>query len=227
MMLQYDCLFLGGLKRQLKGPLPIPSFDAYVLSAKFITNLASKTRLSRVVKQTQFGMEFGNLLEFGDIHFSPYPSKETESLIQYFNTTTTQFRKLKIFLHSSEDVAVKYILNNLNRRTFALVALREISVDTINYVIRQNYTTLPNTNQVLSSLDRGLNNKYEMYLLSGFLTMENTIDSWALEYSIRQKDPTATCKTPQVITTPFPTYEVYINGCIYIFDYLYQISIFV
>jgi hypothetical protein len=143
--------YLGGLKRQLKGPLPIPSFDAYVLSAKFISNVAGKSnRLSAVVKQSQFGMEFGNLLDLGDLHFSPYPSKETESLIDYFNTTTLTFKNLKIFRHSSEDVAVSYILNNLNRRTFALIVLREISVDTINYVIRQNYTTLPNTNQVLN-----------------------------------------------------------------------------
>jgi hypothetical protein len=192
-------VFLGGLKRQLKGPLPIPSFDAYVLSAKFITNIARKTRLSRVVKQTNFGMEFGNLLDFGDLHFSPYPSKETESLIDYFNTTTTTFKKMKIFVHSSEDVAVKYILDNLGRRTFALIVLREITVDTINYVIRQNYTTLPNTNQVLNSLNRGLNTQFEMYLLSGFLTLENMVDVWALDYSIRQK--------------------VYI--CVYIYIYIY------
>lgn len=153
-------------------------------------------------------MEFGNLLDFGDLHFSPYPSKEVNSLIQHFNETTTTFKTLKIFLHSSEDVAVKYILDNLDRRTFALIAIREISVDTINYVIRQNYTTLPNTNQVLNKLSRGLNREFEMYLLSGFLTLESTVDAWALNYSVRQRNPDASCRAPAVTVVPFPTFEV-------------------
>jgi hypothetical protein len=44
---------------------------------------------------------------------------------------------------------VSYILDNLDSPAFALVALKQITADKVNYVIRQNYTTLPNTNSAV------------------------------------------------------------------------------
>lgn len=199
--------FLTDVKKTLKGPMPIPPFDVYVAIAKFVTNIARKTPATGLILQTSLGMKYGNLLDMGDLHFAPYPSAAVDSLVQHLNKTTISFKTLKIHFHANEGDGVNYILANLDRRAFALIDIRQITPQKINYVIRQNYTTLPNTNDVFISISRGLNRDYQMYLLSGFLTLESTIDRWALNYAVQQADPSATCQSPDVLTVPFPTYE--------------------
>ena len=199
---------LDGFKKQLKGPFPIPSFDAYISAMRLVSSIADeRPYVTRLLSQTSQGMRFGNLLTAGDLHFCPYPSPAVDSLVEYLNRTTTTFKTLKIFFHASESVGLDYVLKNLDRRTLALINIRQISPQKIDYVIRQNYTTLPNTNQVFIPILRGLDTGYQSYLISGFLTLESTIDKWALDYSVKQVNPQATCVSPDVVTVPFPTYE--------------------
>ena len=135
--------FIGGVKRQMKGPMIIPSFDLFVTAAQLFTTAANNfPTLMFYVQQSSIGQSFGNIVEFGDFHFAPN-SKATHSLMNYLNTTTTSFKTVTSYLHDTEAAAVDYILNNLNRRTFALIVVREVSAHKINYVIRMNYTTLP------------------------------------------------------------------------------------
>jgi hypothetical protein len=200
-------IFLSDLQKQLQGPLPIPSFDQFIYSGRFLTSVAKETSLKRIVERTTFGKRFSNLLEIGDLHFAPYPSKEVDSLMAHLNRTTTTFKSMVSFTHASEDDGIRYILNHLDRRALALIVIRQIEPMKINYLIRQNYTTLPNTNEILYKNIRGLDTDYQMYLVSGFLTLEQTIDAWALKYGVRQVDPSATCAAPEVLTAPFPSYE--------------------
>ena len=130
---------------------------------------------------TSFGSRYGNLIEKGVLHFAPYPSPLVDSLVNYFNTTTTSFKTLKTRYHSNEAQAVKYILDNLKERTFALIVLREVSIKKVNYVLRMNYTTLPNTNKVIVGT-RGINNLFQGYYKSGYMSVQQTIDSWAFNY---------------------------------------------
>jgi len=197
---------VGGIKRQMKGPLIIPPFDWFVTGAQFMTQVArSVPTLGYYIRQSSVGQTFGNILDFGDLHFAPR-SKATSSLIKYLNTTTTTFKRIKSFVHASEDDAVAYILNHLERRTFALIVVRDVSPHKVNYVIRLNYTTLPNSNLIVNRISRGLDKGFQGYLLSGFLTMEQTVDQWALNYAVQQVDPKATCTVPDVVTVPMPTY---------------------
>ena len=198
---------LTGVKKQLKGPLPIPTFDQYITAAKFLTRTAANAQIPSFVLQTTLGEKYGNLIQLGELHFAPYPSRAVDSLVRHLNRTTTTFKTLTTHYHTTESAGVAYILNNLNKRAFALIVIRQITPQKINYVIRQNYTTLPNTNQVFISISRGLDKDFQMYLLSGFLTLERTVDDWALNYAVRQADPTASCRSPEVLTVPFPTYE--------------------
>lgn len=203
----FSSYFYIGFEAQLNGPLVIPTFDLYIQTAKFLTNAAKSSRSLRRFQTYNYGKEFANLFQIGDLHFAPYPSVEVDSLINYMNSTTRTFKTLTIFKHTNEDIAVKYILKNLNRRTLALIGIRKIEATVINYVIRQNYSTLPNTNDIVPNLP-GLDIDYQMYFISGFLTLENTIDEWALTYAIRQSDPAAEkCTSPAIMAVPFPTYE--------------------
>jgi hypothetical protein len=87
------------------------------------------------------------------------------------NTTTSTFKRLKVHLHASEEAAVDYILHHLDERAFALIAIRDIRPTKVNYVLRLNYSTLPNTNQVVNDLTVGLDTEYQSYFLSGFLSV--------------------------------------------------------
>ena len=200
---------LAGVKDQLKGPIPIPSFDTYIAAAKFITNAAKQQTASdvRLFGETSLGMALSNLYDLGDLHFSPYPSHAVDSLIEYLNHSTSHFKSLNFVIHASEGEGVDYILHHLERRALALIDIRQITPDIINYVIRQNQTTLPNTNEVILSNSRGLTRDYQEYLTSGFLSLQDIIDRWALNYAVQQIDSTAKCYSPAVLTVPYPTYN--------------------
>ncbi len=45
----------------------------------------------------------------------------------------------------------------------------------MNYVIRQNYTTLPNTNRVIEDDVIGLDTNFQNYFVSGFLTLQKSV----------------------------------------------------
>ena len=200
---------LAGAKDQLKGPIPIPSFDSYIAAAKFISNAVKDQTGSgvNIFKQTSLGMALSNLYDLGDLHFSPYPSHAVDSLIDYLNRSTSHFKSLNYIIHASEGEGVEYILRHLEKRALALIDIRQITPEIINYVIRQNQTTLPNTNEVILPNSRGLTRDYQEYLTSGFLSLQDIIDRWALNYAVQQIDSTATCYSPAVLTVPYPTYD--------------------
>jgi hypothetical protein len=163
----------GEFRRRMRGPLIAPPFDAYITVAQYLTKIAQQNEgFVGFIDQTPYGRQFGNLLNLGSLHFSPYPSKLVDSLIDYLNTTTRTFSSLKVVKHTSEKAAVRSILDNsLTDRAFALIAIRDIKPTKINYVLRMNYSTLPNTNQVVDSTTVGLNINYQAYFTSGFLTV--------------------------------------------------------
>ena len=199
-----------GLQLQLKGPVIIPPFDAYIAVAQSITNIVKNVNQNSLntVQQTSFGRAFGNIVNLGTLHFCPFPSDEVKSLINYLNTTTTTFRSLNVRTHTTEIAAVRYILANLNERAFALIVIHQITPTKINYEIRQNYSTLPNSNRIVNSVTTGLDTTYQGYLLSGFLTLEDTIDRWAVDYAIKKVNPIAeSCILPTPFLVPMPTYE--------------------
>ena len=95
-----------------------------------------------------------------------------DSFVAYLQATYVEFSNLGYQIHQSERSAVNYILENTNKPTLALIVLREITPIKVNYVIRQNYTALPNTNVVFNEDVIGLNTNYQQYFTSGFLTLQ-------------------------------------------------------
>ena len=206
------------LQTFLNGPLVVPAFDVYATVATFLTNTIGSST-SDLVTSVATGRRFGNLLNFGALHFAPYPSAAVDSYIQYMLNNTKTFKNIPYHLHSTESEGVKYILSHLEEHAFGFIIMREISPTTINYVIRQNYSTIPNTNTVVSTTTAGINILYQNYYLSGFLTLQDSVDQWAFTYTktvspapkyqnkssvTEAKD--SVCRTfPAVVTMPFPT----------------------
>ena len=158
--------------------------------------------------QYSFLTEFDNLLYLGTLHFAP-ESEETASLIEYLNRTYATFSTLLYRVHKTESKAVDYILDHLEERTLALIVLKTISVDKVSYKLRLNYTTLPNTNEIVNDVSLGLDTNYQKYFLSGFLTLKDAVDSWVYNYTgvnnASVLNSTTSCSKPLFFYTPYPT----------------------
>ena len=198
----------------LSGPLSVPDFDTYIQLSRTLSSLVAEDDITGLLQQSDFGQKYGNLLTLGALHFAP-DSPEVDDLISYLNRTTLTFRTLVVHKHKSEQKALQYVQNHLEEYTFALIVLHTISPEVLNYDIRQNYTTLPNTNQVVNWISVGLDTQYQNYFLSGFLTLQSTIDQWAFSYVDNQitqslgtnasLDESRECRKPSPMTMPFPT----------------------
>lgn len=199
----------------LNGPLPIPNFDTFVGVSRLVNaSGVGNEGILNLLSETNVGRRFNNLLQLGSLHFAP-AGPDVSNLIEYLNSTTITFSSMKHHVHSSEKAAINFIQDNLDEYAFALIVLPSlpdaITANHIQYKIRQNYTTLPNTNEVVNWISIGLDTEYQKYLLSGFLTLQMTIDAWAFEYTQVMAEeegvaaPSGQCSQPQYWTMPFPT----------------------
>lgn len=202
----------------LSGPLPIPTFDQYITANRLITNAYNSvnSEAATIIEESAVGGRYANLYKTGSLHFAP-DDETTDSLISYLLNSTISFSNMTYHKHASEDIGVQYILDNLDEYALALIVLQRVNLDgdgeSIKYSIRQNYTTLPNTNQIVNWISIGLDTQYQAYLLSGFLTLQSTVDEWIFQlYSNTTLSPPGNvtsdqgqCTKPQSIGIPFPT----------------------
>lgn len=201
---------VDSLNTFLSGPLPVPPLNTYLGLGQIIAPLYEENKeLKKIIDGSEYGQQFSNLLYTGDLHLAP-DSPEVRDLYSYLLSTSPTLNSSNTFIHKSESRAIKYILNHLESRAFALIVVHEVSLAKVNYEIRQNYTTLPNTNRVVNWISLGLDTEYQRYYLSGFLSVKQSVDVWAFEY-VQQLHPpdennnTHTCTAPSTLTMPFPT----------------------
>lgn len=112
-------------------------------------------------------------------------------------------------IHESEKDGVNYILDNLDSPAFALISLFQVTPEKVNYAIRQNYTTLPNTNTIVQTPAIGINQAYQQYFFSGFLTLQRSVDEWVFDYlgaSDNEMYPNQCSSGPMSsVLAPYPT----------------------
>ena len=204
--------FLSSLQTTLNGPLPIPSFDTYVGAALYVRKNIYSSKVGYLDDKV-YGGVYGNLLDIGALHFAPYPSPLVDAYIAHMSNSTKQFNSLTHYKHATEDAAISYIKGS-TERVFALIVLRDITNKRINYLIRQNSSTVPNTNQItISGYSGGINTVYQEYYLSGFLTLQDSIDSWAFKYTgTLNSNLSGLCsKLPSIFGVPYPTNAYQLN----------------
>jgi ATP-binding cassette, subfamily A (ABC1), member 3 len=163
----------------MNGPLIVPNLDQYIVLGNFLREVSAG--YIGFLSSTGFTNSFTNLLYRGSLHFSPN-TDATYSLINHLNSTYSNFQTLDVYVHDSEDDAINAILNNLDETTLALISLFQITQEKVNYAIRQNYTTLPSTNDVIITPAIGINQNYQQYFFSGFLTLQSAVDDWIFQY---------------------------------------------
>jgi ATP-binding cassette subfamily A (ABC1) protein 3 len=191
----------------ISGPIITPSFNEYLILGKVIS--AVTVGYQSLVTQTSYGRSFTNLLYPGSIHFAPN-NIATQNLISYMNSTYSQFSTLEVYIHDSENDGIDFILHHLDNTALALIVLRDTTLNKMNYVIRQNYTTIPNTNLIVLDPAVGLQTYYQQYLLSGFLSIQQAIDNWIMQYTdltSLSAEPVCSNAIPTPFFIPFPTFS--------------------
>lgn len=201
----------------LEGPVVIPDLQQYLTLTSTVAPIYARLDpfARSLVSSTYAGSRLANILNRGVFHFAP-AGPTLLSLLRYLNATTPIINKFKIYTHNSESEAIRAILSRPQERTFALLVMREVSPSKVNYVIRMNYTTLPNTNAIVSRSSLGLNKQYQNYILSGFLSLQRTIDTWAFiktgAANTSDVGRSAYCRSkPEPFVMPFPTAKYSLN----------------
>jgi len=104
--------------------------------------------------------------------------------------------------------------NNLRRRAIEMSFADNFDLlsdtdekDDLKFTIRMNYTTLPNTAQIVKWFSLGLDRSYQRYYLSGFLTLQRTLNEFAFHVE-SQKNGNCNSSLPKserVWSMPMPT----------------------
>lgn len=171
----------GLVKSLLASPMPVPSLDQFVAASRGLSSLLGPDELPIVLQDSSFGRSWGNLLTLGALHLSPNSSAVSKFQDYLADTYPTAVDYLTIQVHDSEETALTYINKNLANRTWALIDLSgHVNDEDISYKIRMNYTTLPNTNLIVKFVSSGLDTKYQRYYLSGYLTLQRTLNEFAM-----------------------------------------------
>lgn len=146
-------------------------------------------------------------------------TEETLALIDYMKRSTQSFSNLTHYVHQSEAVAVDYIETHLDEPTWALIVLDKAEPTNLDFTIRMNYTSVPNTYILVDWYSMGLNKNYQTYILSGFSTLQQTVNEWMFNYTVSSMTAAADADSscfmsqnssqqggpPRVLGIPFPT----------------------
>lgn len=159
-------------------------------------------------------------------------SLATQFLAFLARTYPRSLQQLTIRSHTSEAAAIQYIQDHLmEERTWAVLDLTQLhgldsattkTATTLGtsgggngtgttrtqrqqFTIRMNYTTIPDTSEIVKYVAIGLDTDYQQYFLSGFLTLQRTLNEF-----IMASDPTCTHPTNHSLagrtwTMPMPT----------------------
>ena len=158
---------------------------------------------------------------------------------QLMKTLMNTSSSLQIRVHDNAQEALLYITENANEPAWALIDMSKtfssassqtkgdlnellLTRDDLNnatFIIRMNYTTIPNTSERATFFAPELNTNYQKYYLSGFLTLQQTLHDFAFSQassvlSIEEPSMASNClpQDPlQIWSMPFPTPQYNIN----------------
>ena len=185
----------GQITNLLKNPLWVPSLTEYVALSQALGSLVNTSDLPRVWSESSYGREWGNLLFTNStLHMvgaspdsSPFAADLVDALHAYLkdmlDPLATVGVDVPIRWHASVDAALQYIDDHLDERTWALIDVTDWTNQSHpEYKIRMNYTTIPNTNEIVDFVSIGLNTDYQQYYLSGYLTLQRTLNEFAFDF---------------------------------------------
>ena len=145
----------SSLDSLLNGPLPVLPVDVYLAIGLTTQDALGPQNYKLLTEFDQYLQAFGNILTPGTLHLSP----DTEEVRGFLNSTYARhplLRNISVRVHADEDTAIESILNPKGaERTWGLINFRNLSAHHVDYSIRLNYSTVPNTNRITNWIARG------------------------------------------------------------------------
>ena len=196
----------GSITSVINGPLPVPSIDIFLAVGLAAREFLGEENLKQLNEFDTYLQLFGNILTPGTLHLSP----NTAAVRDFVNASRRRHAlldRIDMVVHNSEDDAIEAIQERqVYERTWGLLAFEELSPMGVDFSIRLNYSTVPNTNWLVRWIARGLDTKYQRYLTSGFLTLQSLVDEHAFELAADAGAAASfTPPTAYSVLTPMPT----------------------
>ena len=167
------------------GPLPIPSFDEFVLVHQGLRTLFERYEPAwqayRAIKDQTGINVLGNLLELGGLAFTP----DTPAVRLLASTLAGRSAAFSGLYHGAyDDVAAARQAATAGNEIvgpWAVVVFDELTPLALRYTIRMRFTLVPGTDRIASRFYSGLSTSYLKYYTSGFLSLQRLLDEAALD----------------------------------------------
>jgi hypothetical protein len=138
------------LSKLLRGPLPAPSFDQFVLLSSAVSSGVDQELYNDLIGETNYGRAFGNLVTLGTLHLSPagpaadaFVKFATETTLTFGSTANNGSSFFNHQVHEDEAAALAWIDENAALdRAWVLINLESISEGNVDYTLRFNYSTV-------------------------------------------------------------------------------------
>jgi len=206
-----------GLGPLLTGPLPVLDLPLFAGVSQAASAALSDENYRQLREFDQYGSLFGNILTLGTLHLAPV-SVTAAAAVSAGATLAERLDEFQAFIarkganvsvarHADEESALAF-LGDASRRAanaWGLVVFADLSPRALNYSIRLNYTTVPNTNEITRTIARGLDTIYQGYTTSGFLTLQRLVDSFAFSLAADAGAVRVPPPAQETLLTPFPT----------------------
>lgn len=200
-----------GFNQLMAGPLVIPNLDEYILIGKTLRQQFGDD--DDKWSTTDLKTPILKLLDRGSLLLAP-AGENVNQFVDFLNRTYEYFSELNVEIFPDEASAVKRSNQQTNQPALALIVLREISPEKVNYVIRQDGGSTPNTNQLVIYPNVGFPRDFQEYLIGGYLTLKKAVEAWLNEkLAIASQSSAVECQLgpPEIVLTPFPTFAYNFN----------------
>ncbi|GBG84246.1 hypothetical protein CBR_g38217 [Chara braunii] len=185
---------------QYNGPLPIPSLDTFVVIHRALRSafLSKPGAYEEALHwQTSFGSILGNLLKLGKLAFSP-DTPEVGLLVTYLKERYRFFANMYAGTFETVADALDFAAKlssvgieteaspsgeEISRELWAVVVFHKLDVQSgdVDYSIRMNYTSVPQTWRRVHRWHHGLHEAYKRYYSSGFMSLQSAINEYVLK----------------------------------------------
>ena len=197
----------GSVNALLNGPLPVLPIDVYLAIGLGVRDSLGAANYRMLNEYDRYLQLFGNILTPGTLHLCP-DSPPVRHFVNRSYARHPILQNITVRVHPSESEALDAVLNPADpgERSWAVIAFANLSATHVDYAIRLNYSTVPNTNRITRWIARGLDTQFQRYTTSGFLTLQALVDEYAFEMAA--EEGAAVPYTPPstyAFGTPMPT----------------------
>lgn len=173
----------NSIKEVISGPIMIPDLNQYLFIGKHLKGKIDDHK--RIIFKTSLGRSIKNLVYPGTLILIP----KNNLTLDYRDYLLKNYNEMQNITFQFYDSYDEIKANNtkidriLRSNIFAIIKLNGINNSRIDYEIRQEYDATPLTSSFITSPSNSFELSYQKYILSGFLSLQNSINDFAANYT--------------------------------------------